>query len=125
MAHLFGVSFKCGQFPLAVMKAAPDRGPDILVLGVGHMRERQEFGAGGLVHVEGAKDAVNINDARQQAGVLDPADLGLGHMAALGQALPGQPRGTTQVTQSAGKALPVMTCLLWVESHSSSVTYFS
>jgi hypothetical protein len=39
------------------------------------------------------------------------------------QALPGQPRGTPQVTQSAGEALTVKTCLLRVESHSSSVTY--
>jgi hypothetical protein len=123
MTHLPGAGFKGGQLVLPVMKTALHRGPDVLVFGVGDARQGQQLAAGGLVGAQGAQHAADVNDAGQQAAVLDPAHLGLRHVAAAGQPLTGQAGSAPQVAQRAGETLAVMPCLLRVEFHASSFTY--
>ncbi len=82
--HLFGVGFKGSKFTLPVLQTAPDRSPDVLVFGIGDVSQCQQFGAGGLIDVKRTQNALYIDHARQQPAGLDPADLGLRHVAAPG-----------------------------------------
>ena len=123
--HLLGVGFESGKLMLPVLQAATDRSPDVLKFGVGDTSQCQQSGTGGLVDVEGTQDALHIDHAWQQPAGLDPADLGLRHMAAPGQAFTGQARRSPEISQGCGQALPVTACLLWIESHPDSLAYSS